>query len=168
MEQLFCSDERGYDMHKWATNIQALGEVISNLAYCEDKTVLESCGEALGDIICDYANALLSSIDEASVMLTTYFNKGEVPENTFLDTIQERIGAIKQGAFTDDGTKKQIKELISSIKNHLNELHVTMIMGVESELEDILSVFMADFLSQHEQHRHHNQSHMMMPGLPFS
>lgn len=77
MEKSFYSDERAEDLLKWCNNLDALGDVITYLAWGNDgDSCFERSGECLGCIVSDYACAIHGTLQgvfgEMSEVLKDY------------------------------------------------------------------------------------------------
>ncbi|MFC1867669.1 hypothetical protein ACFL0H_06000 [Thermodesulfobacteriota bacterium] len=78
MEKIFSSGDIADDLFGWIGKLEALGAVVSYLAYREsDDQALEWHGEQLGGIISDYAKALNVTLTKAYGVLKDYFNEND-------------------------------------------------------------------------------------------
>lgn len=96
MEDILLSDERGSDLVKWCNNLDALGNIVSFLAWANDHDGDECfyrSGEHLGVIISDYATLIKETVGEI---------KGDINE-AFEGDDGSKISKLERGA-------KRIKE----------------------------------------------------------
>ncbi len=86
MERLFCSEERGTDVVKWAREINALAGAMALLFFYDDDTI-GAYGEMLMQIICDYSKAIEETIGKVECMLNKHF-KGESLSRDLADKLR--------------------------------------------------------------------------------
>jgi hypothetical protein len=70
----FFSGDRAADMMGWSEKLEAIGMMITALAEESEKhIVLDGYGDRIGNIVCDYAGALRTYINEAYPALNAHF-----------------------------------------------------------------------------------------------
>jgi len=132
MEKLFYSNERGEDLLKWCNSLDALGNVISFLAWANDgDSCFERSGVALGTIISDYANVIHKDVEEVHWLITKYFKNGDV---SFVADLRETEADIEKGFMGPQGNLFLIREAVGKIDKYLNK-DLKQILDIKKSLE---------------------------------
>ena len=74
--KLFCTDQRGEDLLKWAENLEALGDIVDTLHFYREGEGYESFnryGDRLGNMISDYAKAIHDVMSQCYWEVNEYF-----------------------------------------------------------------------------------------------
>lgn len=123
MENIFSSDDKAQDMMDCSERLQALGRVISSLSFSlkehGDQTLV-IFGQAIGDIIFDYAEAVHSRICSAYCVLRDFFEEND---NSLLYELSEELRVLqhmKKGASSQatiaDALEKIDAEIVAADK----------------------------------------------------
>jgi hypothetical protein len=115
MERLFCTTERSEDLLQWTRNLQALGRIVEDQGFHEDKDEILMChGQQIGRMISDYANAAHQTAHEAYEVITEFFKDDD---GSSLHILEKRLKRLqKKPAIVARFDLEQLDELYKEFK----------------------------------------------------